>query len=111
MKEIALLLLILLICFSVTSAQYTTDWIRPADNYLKSGNMIARDVADNVIWQHRILFPAVMQIFSMTGQKVMQMELNYCSNTINTEGLINGFYIISVQYNGKVKQVKLQINK
>jgi hypothetical protein len=30
-------------------AQYSTDWIRPADNYLKSGVMIARDNADNVI--------------------------------------------------------------
>src|SRR5678816_3462467 len=30
-------------------AQYSTDWIRPADNYLKTGTMIARDKADNVI--------------------------------------------------------------
>jgi hypothetical protein len=30
-------------------AQYSTDWIRPADNYLKSGSMIARNNADNVI--------------------------------------------------------------
>ena len=35
--------------FSILSAQYTTDWIRPADNYLKSGTMIALDNSDNVI--------------------------------------------------------------
>ena len=49
MKKILLLFLHLLLCFTFLSAQYSTDWIRPADNYLKSGTMIARDNADNVI--------------------------------------------------------------
>src|SRR6476620_3042737 len=30
-------------------ANYSTDWIKPADNYLKSGSMIVRDNADNLI--------------------------------------------------------------
>jgi hypothetical protein len=30
-------------------ASYSTDWIKPAGNYLKSGSMIARDKSDNVI--------------------------------------------------------------
>lgn len=57
------------------------------------------------------IFPAVLQVFSMNGQKVMQMELNDCRNTIHTEGLINGTYILSVQYNGIVKKLKLEINR
>jgi hypothetical protein len=57
------------------------------------------------------IFPAVMQLYSMAGQKVMQMELNDCSNTIKTDGLINGLYILSVQINGVVKQLKIQINR
>lgn len=45
---------IYLIAFTVLSsvfacANYSTDWIKPADNYLKSGTMIARDNADNLI--------------------------------------------------------------
>jgi hypothetical protein len=57
------------------------------------------------------IFPAVLQMFSLNGQKVMQMELNECSNSIKTEGLINGLYILSVQCNGLVKKLKLQINR
>ncbi len=49
MKKIALILLALLAVAVGVDAQYSTDWIRPADNYLKSGTMIARDNADNVI--------------------------------------------------------------
>jgi hypothetical protein len=56
-------------------------------------------------------FPAVLQMFTINGQKVMQMELNDCTNSIKTEGLMNGLYILSVQYNGMVKKLKLQINK
>lgn len=57
------------------------------------------------------IFPAVMQMFSITGQKVMQMELNDCNNTIKTEGIISGLYILSVHCNGKVQKLKLQINR
>ena len=57
------------------------------------------------------VLPASLQMFSMTGQKVLQIELNDCRNTINTEGLINGLYIISVQCNGMVQKLKLQINR
>jgi hypothetical protein len=42
---------------------------------------------------------------------VMQIELNDCNNTISTDGLINGLYIISVEYNGKAEKLKLQINR
>ena len=57
------------------------------------------------------IFPAVLEMFSINGQKVLQIELNDCCNTIKTDGLINGLYILSVQYNGKVQKLKLQINR
>jgi hypothetical protein len=49
MKRNVMLLYLLLVVSIGIDAQYSTDWIRPADNYLKSGTMIARDNADNVI--------------------------------------------------------------
>jgi len=39
----------LLLIVGTLGAQYSTDWIRPSDNYNKSGVMMARDNADNVI--------------------------------------------------------------
>ena len=49
MKKLTILTAFSLL-FSLNSfAQYTTDWIRPADNYIKNGAFIARDSLDNVI--------------------------------------------------------------
>lgn len=46
-------LLFVLTCLSIASvnlfSQYSTDWIRPGDSYQKTGVMMARDNADNVI--------------------------------------------------------------
>ena len=46
-----LLFLILLIPLPAGNlfASYSTDWMKPADTYLKSGTMIARDKSDNVV--------------------------------------------------------------
>ena len=49
MKKIPLLLCFHLLVSINLFASYSTDWIKPADNYLKSGSMIARDKSDNVI--------------------------------------------------------------
>jgi len=49
MKKSALFICLFLMVSTGVFAQYSTDWIRPADNYLKTGTMIARDNADNVI--------------------------------------------------------------
>ena len=49
MKKLTILTVFSLL-FSLNSfAQYTTDWIRPADNYMKNGVFIASDSLDNVI--------------------------------------------------------------
>ena len=49
MKKLTILTAFSLL-FSLNSfAQYTIDWIRPADNYMKNGVFIARDSLDNVI--------------------------------------------------------------
>ncbi|HKR04562.1 MAG TPA: hypothetical protein VJY62_07985, partial [Bacteroidia bacterium] len=49
MKKLFLILCSLLLISVNLFASYSTDWIKPADNYLKSGSMIARDKSDNVI--------------------------------------------------------------
>jgi hypothetical protein len=49
MKKLITLLTCLLIVSGNLLAQYSTDWIRPAENSLKTGVMMARDNADNVI--------------------------------------------------------------
>ena len=49
MKNLTILTAFTLLFSSHSFAQYTTDWIRPADNYMKNGVFIARDSLDNVI--------------------------------------------------------------
>src|SRR6476659_7685712 len=49
MKKTIILIGYLVVVSTTLLAQYSTDWIRPADNYLKTGVMIARDNSDNVI--------------------------------------------------------------
>jgi hypothetical protein len=56
-------------------------------------------------------FPVMLEIYSLTGIKVLQKELNDNRNTIETSRLNNGLYIISLNNNGMVKKLKLQINK
>lgn len=56
-------------------------------------------------------FPAALQLYSITGQKVLHKELNDYNNSIITEGLINGVYILSLKSNGQVQNLKLQINR
>lgn len=48
MKKAKLLFIAVLLSCSSLLAQYTTDWIRPADNIAKTGSIIARDSSDNV---------------------------------------------------------------
>ena len=49
MKKTIILISYLLTASANLFANYYTDWIKPADNYQKSGCMIARDNADNVV--------------------------------------------------------------
>jgi hypothetical protein len=56
-------------------------------------------------------FPSQLQLFSLTGQKVLDKELHDYSNAIETSNLKNGIYILSVSINGEVKKLKLQIMK
>src|SRR5580765_7391699 len=49
MKKIMVLAGFLLMISANLFASYSTDWIKPAGNYLKTGSMIAHDKADNVI--------------------------------------------------------------
>jgi hypothetical protein len=55
--------------------------------------------------------PVKVSINSITGQKVLQRELNNYNNIIETIGLKNGMYILTVQSKGDIHKLKLQINK
>jgi hypothetical protein len=55
--------------------------------------------------------PVKVIINSITGQKVLQKELNDYNNIIETIGLKNGMYILTVQSKGDIQKLKLQINK
>jgi hypothetical protein len=54
-------------------------------------------------------FPVVVQIFNLSGQKVMQKEVNEYSNTLETSNMKNGMYIVAVYINGEVQKFKLQV--
>jgi len=54
-------------------------------------------------------FPVVVQIYSMSGQKIMQKEVNEYSNTLETSNMKNGMYIVAVYINGEVQKFKLQV--
>jgi GEVED domain/Secretion system C-terminal sorting domain/Fibronectin type III domain len=49
MKKIKITIAFILLLSGNLFAQYSTDWIRPAESYQKTGVMIARDNQDNVI--------------------------------------------------------------
>jgi len=49
MKKINTLTIFILLFTTKLFAQYSTDWIRPAESYQKTGVMVARDNQDNVI--------------------------------------------------------------
>ncbi|MBK9485090.1 MAG: hypothetical protein IPO01_07695 [Chitinophagaceae bacterium] len=49
MKQITIVTACILLFSANLFAQYSTDWIRPANAYQKTGVMIARDNQDNVI--------------------------------------------------------------
>lgn len=58
-----------------------------------------------------ITFPVTFIMNSMTGQKIMQKELTKNNNIIETSGLKNGMYILTVQSNDGLQTMKLQIDK
>lgn len=55
--------------------------------------------------------PVSVSMNSITGQKVFQKELNEFNNIIETNGLKNGMYILTVQSKGDIQKLKVQINK
>lgn len=65
----------------------------------------------NLILPNKTTFPVTLIMNSVTGQKVMQKELDKSSNTIETAGLKNGIYILTVQGKVETHKLKLQINK
>jgi hypothetical protein len=65
----------------------------------------------NLILPAETTFPVTLIMNSVTGQKVMQKELDKNSNVIETAVLKNGIYILTVQSKENIHKLKLQINK
>lgn len=65
----------------------------------------------NLILPAETKFPVILQIYSLTGQKVLEKNLSDYSNTIETLEMKNGMYFLSVYSNGNLQKMKLQINK
>ena len=68
MKKFKISIVFILLVSTNLFAQYSTDWIRPAESYQKIGVMIARDNQDNVIatgyWtSNNMLYPQVQQVW------------------------------------------------
>lgn len=57
------------------------------------------------------IFPVKLKMYNMTGKMVLLKEMSNYSNTIETEGLKNGMYIVTVLLNGEIQKLKLQISK
>jgi hypothetical protein len=57
------------------------------------------------------IFPVTIKMYSMTGQMIFQKELSNYNNLIESDGLKNGMYIVTVLVNGEIQKLKLQINK
>jgi hypothetical protein len=77
-------------------------------------NMYPNPVNSDIIYLQlpaETSFPVKLKIYSLSSQLVMLKKMNEFDNTIDTFGLKNGFYIISVNINGKVQNLKFQINK
>ncbi len=55
MKKLFTLIAVFLLASAISVAQYSTDWIRPAETFNKTGTMIARDNLDNVIVTGKII--------------------------------------------------------
>jgi titin len=65
----------------------------------------------NLNFSAEIKMPVTMRINSITGQKVLQRELYDYNNIIETAGLKNGIYILTIQNREEIRKLKLQINK
>jgi len=55
--------------------------------------------------------PVTMQVYSMSGMRVLNQELNNHANEISTESLVNGVYIVLISGNDTVQKFKIMVNK
>ncbi len=109
-KRICYLVLLTLISGNIFS-QFSVDWIRPADNFQKSGSMISRDNLDNVIVTGYLVSNNIYtrkydkfgnfqwQKFSSSGIPG-NYERPYWTNTDNN----NNVFVVGCRYTGTSQQ-------
>ncbi len=91
MKKLFTLVAVFLLASVISVAQYSTDWIRPAESFNKTGTMIARDNLDNVIVTGKVISS---NIYTRKYDKFG----NFLWEQISTSG-INGNYETSLWIN------------
>lgn len=63
----------------------------------------------NLILPETAALPAELKVYSLTGQLVIHMQLNEYQNSILTEDLLTGLYVVDIIINGKNNRSKLQV--
>ena len=107
MKKFNIITAFILLFSANLLAQYSTDWIRPADNNQKTGAMIARDNSDNVIatgyWTSYNIFTrkynkfGVLQWENMSASGIAgNYERSVWVNTDNS----NNVFVVGYRYTG-----------
>jgi hypothetical protein len=99
-------------------AQYSTDWIRPADSYQKIGVMIARDNQDNVIatgyWTSYNMFTRKYNRFGVLQWEAMSasgIAGNYERPVWVTTDINNNVFVAGYRYSGTSFPVAIIIIK
>ena len=111
MKKIYKISAFLLLLSSNLFAQYSTDWIRPADNYQKTGVMMVRDNLDNVMvtgyWESNNIYTRKYDKFGNLQWEVMStsgVAGNYEKpRWINVDSN-NNVFVVGYRYTGTSQQ-------
>lgn len=118
MKKIFSQFLLMLLLSTTARAQYSTDWIRPADSYQKTGVQIVRDQQDNVIatgyWISYNLFTRKYNKFGVLLWEAVSasgIPSNYERPSWVTVDNNNNIYVAGYRYAGTGTPVALIVLK
>jgi hypothetical protein len=118
MKKILNITALLILLSANLSAQYSTDWIRPADTYQKTGVTIARDNQDNVIasgyWTSYNMFTRKYNKFGVLQWEAISasgIPSNYEKPLWVTTDNNNNVYVAGYRYAGTGTAIALIILK
>lgn len=105
MKKLLPVFVAILIGFSGYAQTFSLDWLRTADSYLKSGSMLARDKADNIIVAGNAVTSAIYtQKYNKFGNLLWErssssgIQSNYEAATWANTDAQNNVYVTGYRY-------------